>query len=155
MQSNRRHKLTRGVVFAGLAICFCAGLLSAQDFVWKGTFSLPVETYWGGAVLAPGDYSLRLDMNMAGKPLVVIRQGTRTVAMAMVWNTEEPRTPANSKLLIVGRGNQARVHILSAAELKTAFHFRVPEQYEVYTRLITQANEPPGITRIPISLSGK
>lgn len=154
MQSNRRHKLTRGVVFAGLAICFSAGLLSAQDFVWKGTFSLPAETHWGTAVLAPGDYSLRLDA-MAQRPLVVIRQGTRTVVMAMVWNTEQPRTPANSKLLIVGRGNQARVHILYAAELKTAFHFRVPEQYEVYTRLITQANEPPGITRIPISLSGK
>ncbi len=154
MRSHTHKPLIRHLVLASLAICFSAGLLSAQQPVFVGKFSLPFETRWGTAVLPAGDYSVRFFGSGFGQP-VVIRQGTRTIAMVEILTTETPSTPARSQLLVVREGKTATVHILYAAELGTEFHFRVPERYEVETRLLTQASEPAVIERIPIIVSGK
>ena len=84
-----------------------------------------------------------------------LRQGTRSIAFLPVLTNETPRTPAKSQLLIVRDGKRATVHILYIAELGTAFHFKVPERYEVYTQLMARSDEPVFIQRIPVTFSGK
>ena len=151
MKTNRSHKLVRYLIFTGLAVCFSAALLSAED--WRTTFSLPFETQWGETVLPAGDYCLRF--KDAGYKPMQLEQGTRFIAFLPVSTNETPRTPAKSQLLIVREGNRATVHILYIAELGTAFHFKVPERYEVYTQLIARSDEPVFIQRIPVTVSGK
>jgi len=151
MKTNRSQTLVRYLIFTCLAVCFSAALLSAED--WRATFSLPFETQWGETVLPAGDYSLRF--KDAGYRPMLLEQGTRFIAFLPVLTNETPRTPAKSQLLIVREGNRATVHILYIAELGTAFHFDVPERYEVYTQLIARADEPVFIQRIPVTVSGK
>jgi len=151
MKTNKSHKLVRYLIFTCLAVCFSAALLSAED--WRATFSLPFETHWGGVVLPAGDYCLRF--KDAGYKPMLLQQGTRNIAMLPVLANETPRTPAKSQLLIVREGKMATVHMLYIAELGTAFHFNVPERYEVYTQLIARSDEPVFIQRIPVTFSGK
>jgi len=151
MKSNRGPTLIGYLMLAALAFCFSTTRLSAQE--WKATFSLPVETEWAGTVLPAGEYCLRF--NDAGYKPMLLQQGTRYIAMLPVVANETPRTPAKSQLLIVGKGKTATVHILYIAELGTAFHFKVPEHYEVYTQLMARSDEPVFIQRIPVTVSGK
>ena len=151
MKTNRSHKLVRYLIFTCLAVCFSAALLSAED--WRATFSLPFETQWGETVLPAGDYCLRF--KDAGYKPMQLEQGTRSIAFLPVLTNKTPRTPAKSQLLIVRDGKRATVHILYIAELGTAFHFKVPERYEVYTQLIARSDEPVFIQRIPVTFSGK
>ncbi len=152
MKTNRSHRLVRCLIFTGLAVCFSAGMLSAE--VWEVKFALPSETSWAGVVLPAGSYSLKLDTFNNGRPMQ-IEQGTRRVAMLMAQSEATPPTPVKSQLLLVREGNKATVHILYIAELGTAYHFNVPERYEVHTQLIARASEPAGIERIPVIVSGK
>ena len=151
MKTNRSHKLVRYLIFTCLAVCFSAALLSAED--WRATFSLPFETQWGETVLPAGDNCLRF--KDAGYKPKQLEQGTRFISFLPVLTNETPRTPAKSQLLIVRDGKRATVHILYIAELGTAFHFKVPERYEVYTQLIARSDEPVFIQRIPVTFSGK
>jgi len=151
MKTNRSHRLVRYLIFTSLAVCFSAAMLSAEEL--RATFSLPFETRWGEIVLPAGDYTLLL--NTAGHGLVMLQQGTRNIGMVGVLNQETPRTLAKTQLLIVGKGKAAMVHILYIAELGTAFHFKVPESYEVHTRLVARAAEPTVIRPIPVTASGK
>jgi len=152
MKTNRSHRLVRCLIFTGLAVCFSAARLSAEN--WQVTFSLPFETHWGGAVLPAGSYTLKLDTVNNGRPMQ-LEQGAEHIRFLLPLTTETPVTPARSQLLIVREGNTATVHILYIAELGTAFHFSVPERYEVYTRLMARADEPVFIQRIPVTFSGK
>jgi len=153
MKTNRSRMMVRCLVFASLAVCFSAAMLSAEE--WSGTFSLPFEARWDRVVLPPGDYSVYF--NTAGNGQMVLRQGTRRIGLVWVSAEETPATSAKSQLLIVREGGTANVHILYVAELGlgTEFHFKVPERYEVYTRLIARADEPAAIQRIPVRASGK
>ncbi len=152
METNRHSKLIRSAALAALAICFSAGMLSAE--VWEAKFSLPSETSWAGVVLPAGSYTLKLDTFNNGTPMQ-LKQGPKHIAMVMAQSTGTPPTPAKSQLLVVHEGNKATVHILYIAELGTEFHFHVPDAYEVHTRLITRAFEPPVIERIPVIVLGK
>ena len=151
MKSNRGPTLIGYLVLTALAMSFSTARLSAEE--WKATFSLPFETHWGGVVLPAGDYCLRF--NDAGYRPMELRQGTRSIAFLPVLTNETPGTPAKSQLLIVRDGKRATVHIQYIAELGTAFHFKVPERYEVYTQLIARSDEPVFIQRIPVTSSGK
>jgi len=151
MKTNRSRIMVRCLIFTGLAVWFSAAMLSAQE--WQAAFSLPFETRWAGMVLPAGDYSL--NVNSDGYGPMMVRQGNRDIGFVGVIDKETPRTPAKSQLLIVGQGKTATVHILYIAELGTAFHFKVPERYEVYTRLIARAGEPAVVRHIPVTVSGK
>ena len=152
MKTNRSHKLARYLILAGLTVCFSTAMLSAES--WRVNFSLPFETQWVGTVLPAGEYSVRLDSLPTGR-VMRLQQGAEHIAFLMPLTLETPVTPAKSQLLIVREGNTATVHILYIAELRTAFHFQVPERYEVYTRLMARADEPVFIQRIPVTISGK
>jgi len=45
---------------------------SAETFS-KGTFSLPVQAYWGDTLLPAGDYTLSLNRELTGIDLVMVR----------------------------------------------------------------------------------
>jgi len=151
MKTHRGRTLFGYFILAGLAVCVSAARLSAED--WKATFSLPFETHWAGTVLPAGDYSLLF--NAVGRAPMIVQQGNRKTEFLLVLGKEIPRTPAKSQLLVVREGKTATVHILYVAELGMAFHFKVPQRYEVYTQLITRADEPVFIQRIPVIVSGK
>jgi len=152
MKTNRSHQLTCYLILTGLAVCFSAAMLSAEDM--RVDFTLPFETQWAGTVLPAGEYSVMLDSFPHGR-VMSLQQGAEYISLLVPVNMETLRTPAKSQLLIMREGNTATVHILYIADLGTAFHFPVPKRYEVHTRLITRADEPVFIQRIPVTISGK
>ena len=152
MKTHRGPTLVGYLILTGLVLCFSPARLSAGN--WQVTFSLPFETHWGGAVLPAGSYTLRLDTFNNGRPMQ-LEQDVWRIAMVMAQSEETSRTPAKSQLVVAREGKTATVHILYIAELGTAFHFSVPQRYEVYTQLIARADEPTVIERIPVTVSGK
>jgi len=152
MKTNGRRTLVGYLMLTGLAVCFSAAMLSAED--WRVTFSLPSETHWGRSVLPAGNYCLLFN-DVGNRPVMLLQQGTQNIAFVRVKDKEAPRTSAKSQLLIVREGTMATVHVLYVSELGTAFHFYVPERYEVYSRLVSQASKPVVIEHIPVIVSGK
>jgi hypothetical protein len=157
MKTNRKGALIRLSMLTTLAICFSAVALSAQDY-YEVKFTLPFETQWEGIVLPAGEYSVLLDSFPTGR-FMRLQQGVKNIGHLLPITRETPVTPAKSQLLIVREGNVSTVHILYidglGTALGTAFHFPVPERYEVYTQLIARADEPAAIQRIPVVVSGK
>ncbi|HEV2423471.1 MAG TPA: hypothetical protein VGZ29_01445 [Terriglobia bacterium] len=149
----KRHTLW--LAFAALAILFSAGALRAEH--WAGTFSLPSDTRWGAAVLPAGDYSFVYNSTPCSScaPTVTLRQGARAVAMVTPGYLVPNSSSDKNQLLVVGSGDQATIHILYLADLGVEIHFFVPEEFEVYTRLITRADKPPAIELVPVVRSGK
>jgi hypothetical protein len=156
MKDNRQELLIPSFVIAILVICFAAGILSAHEPERKGrTFSLPSETRWGNVVLPAGDYSFSLGTAGDFYTVTVMRNGMETVARIIPLPPEERKSPAKSQLLLVREGKKATVHILYLADIGTEFHFKVPDSYEVYTRLMARAFGPIVVERIPVIVSGK
>jgi hypothetical protein len=72
-QRNRAFAL---VLLAG-ALTLGASQVKAE--MYKATFNLPVEAYWGEAVLSPGQYTIVIERG-AASPIVHLREGTRQIA---------------------------------------------------------------------------
>ena len=154
MKTNISRMMVRCFIFIGLAVCFSAAMLNAEE--WQAKFTLSSETRWAGVVLPAGDYSVQFNAAFnTGHGRMLLTQGKNNIGFVDIVDREHPSTSSKSQLLIVREGNTATVHILYIAELGTAFHFKVPERFEVYTQLIARAGEPAAIQRIPVRVSGK
>ena len=155
MNLKKYHAFVRTLALAALGICFSAGMLSAEQ--WSATFSLSTETQWGPMVLPAGEYSFLLDTlpNPSFQPIVILRQGTRGIGMAMPAFGVHSKSPDPSHLLVVRDGNKATVISLYVESMGTEFRFNAPKEYEVYHRLITQGSRPPAVEVIPVFAAGK
>jgi hypothetical protein len=79
-----------GLMLVALAIGVTAPQAAAQVGL-KGTFSLPVEVYWGPAVLPAGQYtiSMNLDASTGARLVFLDGEGVHTMILAGLDNPEE------------------------------------------------------------------
>jgi hypothetical protein len=117
MKSNRKMTLFLGI--AGM--CLMANSLRASDMV--GSFTLPQETQWGLAVLAPGDYTFALDHPTLNGFISIIR-GTKTVALVQAMGIDATSTSGGSSILIVGN----RVRALRLAPVGQTYTYQIHRQ---------------------------
>ena len=148
-----KHKrfFLRWFLLAGLIVVFSTSILKAEEL--KGKFTLPFDTYWSGVLLPAGEYHFVIDPISGGVQLRTPAgkgAGYRVIAF-----TEALKTPAKSQLVITRREKRAMVQILYLADLKTAYHFKVPERYEVSSRILMSSSGPAGIEHITVDTSGK
>ncbi len=140
------------VLFAALVLLTLAGSAFAEPL--KGNFYLPKDTYWGGTLLAAGQYSLSMDTTL---PYIhVQRLGTgESGKYILIAYSEKLSTTAASHLVTVKKGETRMVNVLYSASVQTAFWFNVPEGYSVTTRIIAQNAALPVTEYVPVTFVGK
>ena len=104
--------------------CLAGSFASAQ--VSQGTFTLPRQTHWGGAVLAPGAYSYTLNHASPGG-IILIRAPRGAAKMAMTGQTRQSKESARSHLLLVTQGGQTSIRELYVGDLAVTLLFGPPK----------------------------
>ncbi|HSU32546.1 MAG TPA: hypothetical protein VLJ11_15040 [Bryobacteraceae bacterium] len=123
MKSNRKMNLLLSL--AGLFLG--GGLLGAADV--NGSFTLPLQTHWGSAVLPAGDYTFSLDHAMQNGQIIV-RRGNDGVAVVLAQGMDVTSysASATSSMLIVGN----RVRSLHLAPVGLTYTYSIhPERKEL------------------------
>ena len=81
MKPNGKTFVVRMVLFAVCAVCLLSDLAKAETV--RGTFKLPVEAYWGRALLQPGDYEFTVDTESAARIITVRSKATGSSYMML------------------------------------------------------------------------
>jgi hypothetical protein len=133
LQMNRAFILT---LLAGAA---AIGASQAKAETYKGTFNLPVETYWGGAVLSPGEYTVTIEHGVV-VPIIHLRDDDRQVASVLPTATNA-KPSVRSRLLLEKINGSYVVKEFDAGIIGKSFHFNTPKSIrnrEVKTTATTQ-----------------
>ena len=92
--------------------------------VYKGTFSLPVDAYWGSTLLHPGEYSISMDWDYTRTSLVYLRgENVHAVILTGSANLENPSE--HSRLTLEQVNGTYVVRELKAGTLGKDFKFPV------------------------------
>jgi len=143
VKSIRNLKLAMKVGFMALALCLAASQGKAQG-TYKGQFTLPFEARWGLAVLAPGDYTISMDLDAANTYLVV--RGERKTAMILGIVTDRKDISDHSQLTLVKTASGYRVQTLEAGEAGMTLTYSVPK-----SKRDREAEELHSELRLPVS----
>ncbi len=151
MRYRKVLALLRSVLLVGLLVVFPSSILQGEEI--KGRFTLPFEAEWSGVTLPAGEY--RFSVNSTGQAPIMLTTPDGETVYRLVAYTESLQTEAKSQLVVINSAVQkATVHILYLADVKAAFHFNIPQRYEVSSRIIVSSSAPSGIVHIPVLSSG-
>jgi hypothetical protein len=129
-----------------LAASLVPATASAQ--VFKGYFTLPVETRWGKAVLPPGTYTLTL--NSQAFPNIASVQGEKMHVLVMPSVVDAGRTTGPCKVFIARFNGKARIRGLQLGTIGATYWYAVPKG-----ELELLAYTPALVERLPIIRGGK
>lgn len=126
MKSIRNLKSVMKVSFMALSLCLAASQGKAQGN-YMGKFTLPVEARWGTAILAPGDYTISMELESARtfNYLVVEGQGKSAFILASVADHKEISN--HSQLNLVKTAAGYAVQSLDAGEAGLKLNYQVPK----------------------------
>jgi hypothetical protein len=115
-----------------LSLLLFAGALSlattraAAEEVYKGTFSLGSDAYWGNTLLHPGVYSFWMNTSPSSTPIIYLTgEGTRVYLMSGPPIPE--RTSTQSYLTITNFNGTYVVQRLEAGNIGRAYTFVAPK----------------------------
>jgi hypothetical protein len=98
------------------------------DQVYRGTFHLPFQTYWGGSVLEPGDYTV--SMEGATERLSVIHvQGEKGVATILTGPVEVRDGVGKGRLVLANVNGLYAIRELDAGAIGKSFSFALPKNF--------------------------
>ncbi len=121
MKTNQELIAARLLGLTLAVICLFAGVANAAP-IYQGTFTLPNEVRWGKAMLPPGEYSLRVDVDYRGAmPIVTITAKSGKAVAFLLSPDREDSGKGDSALLISVSGNHKVVHSLRLTELGVTF----------------------------------
>ena len=96
-----------------IGTCVFAVAANAQP-TFVGKFTLPYEVHWGQAVLAAGQYSIRM-YSVAGPAMVTSADGRRTVYTQSPTIADSDK--GSARLIITNLGNERKVRSLNLPAL--------------------------------------
>jgi hypothetical protein len=117
-------KLAMKVGFMALALCLAASQGKAQG-TYTGKFTLPFQARWGLAVLAPGDYTISMDLDAATKYLVVRGEGKTAMITSIVTDWKD--ISDHSQLTVIKTAAGYTVQTLEAGEAGMTLTYPVPK----------------------------
>jgi hypothetical protein len=97
---------------------------AAAAEVYKATFTLPVEAYWGSTLMHPGDYSISMEWDYTGSSLVYLR-GDDVHAVILTGSVNFENASANSHLTLEEINGTYVVRELKAGTMGKDFRFGV------------------------------
>jgi len=121
----RRLKLLTKFGVAALALGALAACGNAQT-VYKGQFTLPFETHWGGATLPAGDYTFT--MSSAISPYTLYIRGEKFNAIVMASAADEKVVSGHAQLNLVDIADVQNVKTFDAPELGLTLSYWTPKQ---------------------------
>jgi hypothetical protein len=92
--------------------------------MYKGTFNMPVEAYWGGTLLHPGEYTISMEWDYAGSSLVYLR-GENVHAVILTGSVNLENASDRSRLTLEDVNGTYVVRELRAGSLGKDFRFGV------------------------------
>jgi hypothetical protein len=108
------HRTSLAILFGVLiGTCVFAVAANAQPS-FAGKFTLPYEVHWGQAVLAAGQYSIRMN-SVAGPAMVTSADGSRTVYTQFPTIADSDK--GGTRLTITNLGNERKVRSLNLPAL--------------------------------------
>lgn len=125
MISARGLKLLTKFGVAALALGALATNGNAQN-VYKGKFTLPSETHWGGATLPAGDYTFT--MASTTSPYTLFVHGQTGNAIIMASAADEKVVSDHAQLNLVDVADVQNVETFEAPELGLTFTYWTPAQ---------------------------
>jgi hypothetical protein len=120
-----RNRWTLNLALMVAAAAFTAAHAKADD-VYKGTFNLPEQTYWGTALLQPGEYHFTVDQN-PGRTYIVRLQGEGVEASVLAGAVFGETASDHGFLKIVDMNGVYVVRELNAGNIGKEFEFMVPK----------------------------
>jgi len=109
-----------GLVLVGAGLLATAAKAQAR---FVGSFTLPCEASWAGAVLPAGDYTMRLETLSKGSYILVDAVGGDTRAYIPQWSTGGKSSKENGILLTV-TGTRCVVRSLNLADLDVEITYK-------------------------------
>ena len=125
MKSIGRLKLGMKVGFMALALCLAASQGKARTYT--GKFTLPFEARWGLAVLAPGDYTISMDLDTANTFNFMVVRGEGQTALILANVTDQKELSSHSQLTVVKTAAGYAVQSLEAGEAGLTLTYSVPK----------------------------
>ena len=115
---------------------------AAADQIYKGSFTLPVEAYWGSTLLQPGEYTITMDSDTARASLIYLRgEGLHITLLA---GPVTPHASERSLLRLEDDNGAYVVRQLQAGSLGKIFGFGIPK--------VVRARENRAATGTPVSV---
>lgn len=149
MNPTRSYKKLGFLALAALAACLTPASLRAQT-VFKGSFTLPVETRWGTAVLPAGTYSFTMQSATESSLTAVRDEQGQPVMITSSYGTSEGKASDASQLIVLRSSGKVTVRALYLQPLGMTFYYPLPKDDR---KFVTQA--PQLIQRVPVSAAGK
>jgi hypothetical protein len=139
-----RMKFAFGAVMLAAAVGVLSPRANAQEY--KGKLSLPVETYWGGTVLQPGQYTVWTDDARPGAAVLRV-SGNGKIATALIGSVEFRTINGHGRIVLVDVGGIYALKEFDTGALGKSFSFAVPKA--IHER-VDRAGVPPAVTEIPV-----
>jgi len=124
---------------AALALGALATSGNAQT-VYRGKFTLPFETHWGGATLSAGDYTFTMASVSSSYTLYIHGQAGGAIIQASV--AEEKVVSGHAQLNLVDIADVQTVQSFDAPELGMTFAYWTPKQKHMGRREAHQKTVP-------------
>jgi len=136
------------LMFVALAIGVTAPPAAAQAG-WKGTFNLPVDAYWGPAVLPAGQYTISMNTNASTSTRLVFLNG-EAQAMILAGAATPEQVSSHSALQLEETNGVYVVRRLDAGMLGQSYAFSISKA----ARMKTERAGSSTPLSIPVSASG-
>jgi hypothetical protein len=121
-------RLVKSISKVGIAALVLGALATsgkAQQSIYQGKFTLPVETHWGSATLPAGDYTFTVASAAAEYRLFIHGQRSNFIIPTV---TADDATPQHAQLNLVEIADKYSVQTFDAPELGLTFTYWTPKQ---------------------------
>jgi hypothetical protein len=123
MKLHKHFILT--LALAAMVLGVSASRAAAAE-IYKGTFTLPVEAYWGATLLHPGEYAISMDSDYSRCSLVYLR-GENVQAAILTGSVTLENASEHSRLKLEQVNGTYVVRELKAGTLGKDYRFGVPK----------------------------
>jgi hypothetical protein len=120
-----RFQYALGAVALAAALGLAIPQANAEQ-VYRGTFHLPYQTYWGGSVLEPGNYTVSLD-SASERTSVIHVQGENAMATILTGPVETHNGVGKGRLILANVNGVYAIQELDAGAIGKSFTFALPK----------------------------
>jgi hypothetical protein len=136
-----------------LMLAFFVGFSTPQataQQAYTGSFDLPAETYWGSTLLAPGHYTIRLNLDPAQQVRVIRLQGDDRRVFFLSGPPTPERVSERNELRLENINGVSVVRHLDAGLLGQSYVFPVAKNVRAQVHRASTSSQ----VVIPVSAGG-
>lgn len=138
------------VLMLALLVGFSTPQAAAQQ-AFTGSFDLPAETYWGSTLLAPGHYTIRINLDPAQQVRLIRLQGDDRRVFFLSGPPAPDRVSDRNELRLENINGVSVVRHLDAGLLGQSYVFPVAKNVRMQ---VHRASTSPQTVVVPVSAGG-